>query len=292
MFRGVDNALQPNWLHIPIGYHGRASSVVVSGTPVIRPRGQKQKDRADPLQGPVFGDCALMDYELEIGAFVGGPTPPLGVPIDIKDAHEHIFGYVILNDWSARDIQPWEYVPLGPFTAKNFASTISPWIVTPEALAPFRCPTSAGVQDNPVPLEYLRDPDYSSYNLELFVDLKTESGSLTTIAETNFKHMYWNSRQQLTHHSITGCNMNPGDLIGSGTISGTIGNSEGKSKNYGSLLEQSWKGTQSIELSCGDSRKFIQDGDTIIMRGHCQGDGFRIGFGECAGKLLPAGTRP
>merc|ERR1712216_1125060 len=147
MFRGIDNALQPNWLHLPVAYHGRASSVVVSGTPIVRPRGQRQKDRADPTQGSVYGDSTLMDYELEIGCFVGGPTPPLGVPINIKDAQQHIFGFVILNDWSARDIQPWEYVPLGPFTAKNFASTISPWIVTPEALAPFTCPTSAGVQD-------------------------------------------------------------------------------------------------------------------------------------------------
>jgi len=292
MFRGIDNALQPNWLHLPVAYHGRASSVVVSGTPITRPRGQKQKDKADASQGSIYGDSNLMDYELEIGAFVGGPCPPLGVPIDIKEAHKHIFGFVILNDWSARDIQPWEYVPLGPFTAKNLGSTISPWIVTPAALEPFTCPTSAGKQDDPVPLEYLQDPNYSSYNLQLFADLETPDGVTTTIAETNFQHMYWTPRQQLAHHTVTGCNMRPGDLIGSGTISGTIGNSEGKSKNYGSLLEQSWRGTQKISLNDGSERTFVRDGDTINMRGFCQGEGYRVGFGDCAGKILPAGSQP
>merc|ERR1719329_160756 len=226
--------------------------------------------------------------------FVGGPTPPLGRPINIEEAHKYIFGYVILNDWSARDIQPWEYVPLGPFTAKNFATTISPWIITPEALEPFVCQTSAGVQSDPVPLEYLRDPDYSSYDLKLGVDLHTPASNgdttVTTIAETNFKHMYWTSRQMLAHHSVTGRNMQPGDLFGSGTISGTIDNSGGKSINYGSLLEQCWRGANEIPLKDGGKRKFILDGDNVVMHGHCQGDGFRVGFGDCAGVILPAGS--
>merc|ERR1719352_1261246 len=229
-----------------------------------------------------------------MGVFVGGPTPHLGRPIKVEEAEQYIFGYVILNDWSARDIQPWEYVPLGPFTAKNFATTISPWIVTPEALEPFVCQTSAGVQSDPQPLEYLRDPDYSSYDLKLDVDLHTPASdggtTVTTIASTNFKHMYWTARQMLAHHSVTDCNMKPGDLFGSGTISGTIDNSGGKSINYGSLLEQCWRGANEIPLKDGGVRKFIRDGDNVVMHGHCQGDGFRVGFGDCAGVVMPAGS--
>ncbi|CAK0865793.1 unnamed protein product [Prorocentrum cordatum] len=295
MFRGRDNALQPNWLHLPVGYHGRASSVVVSGTPFARPRGQLQVNRDNPAEGSTYGPCKLLDYELEMGIFLGGELPPMGRPVTVEEAEEHIFGYVLLNDWSARDIQAWEYVPLGPFTAKSFATTISPWIVTPEALAPFRCATSAGVQDTPQPLPYLRDPDYSSYDLKLEVDMVTPSKGgegrvVTTIAKSNFSHMYWTSRQMLAHHSVAGCPMSPGDLLGSGTISGTVDDSGGSSVNYGSLLEQTWRGKNEITLSDGAKRKFIQDGDAVVMRGYCQGDGFRVGFGECAGEVLPAGS--
>lgn len=294
MFRGRENALQPNWLHLPVGYHGRASSVVVSGTPVARPRGQLQLNRENPSEGSSYGPCKLLDYELEMGIFLGGRLPPLGRPVSIEEAEEHIFGYVILNDWSARDLQAWEYVPLGPFTAKNFATTISPWIVSPDALAPFACPTSAGEQTNPHPLPYLRDPNYSSYDLSLEIDMVTPGKNggdiVTTIAKSNFSHMYWTARQMLAHHSVSGCNMNPGDLLGSGTISGTIDNSEGTSINYGSLLEQTWRGAQELQLSDGQTRKFIQDGDSIVMRGHCQGQGFRVGFGHCEGKVLAAGA--
>jgi len=243
----------------------------------------------DPMQGSVYGESIRLDYELEIGMFVGGATPPMGRPITAEEAAQHVFGYVILNDWSSRDHQPWEYVPLGPFTAKNFASTISPWIVTPEALEPFTCATSAGKQADPEPLPYLQDPNYTSYDLKLFVDLEA-NGSVTNIAESNFKHMYWTPRQQLVHHSVTGCPMQPGDLLGSGTISGTIGDSGGKSINYGSLLEQSWKGSNKITLKDGSERSFILDNDKIVMRGYCQGDGYRVGFGECAGEIVPAGS--
>lgn len=294
MFRGRDNALQPNWLHLPVGYHGRASSVVVSGTPVARPRGQLQINRENPLEGSSYGPCRLLDYELEMGVFLGGQLPPLGRPVTIEEAEEFIFGYVILNDWSARDIQAWEYVPLGPFTAKNFASTISPWIVTPDALEPFKCPTSAQVQTDPQPLPYLRDPNYSSYDLQLEIDMispaQNGSKTTTTIAKSNFSNMYWTARQMLAHHSVSGCPFSPGDLLGSGTISGTIDDSKGESINYGSLLEQTWRGVNEITLSDGGKRKFIQDGDAILMRGFCQGDGFRVGFGDCEGEVLPAGA--
>jgi maleylacetoacetate isomerase len=229
-----------------------------------------------------------------MGVFLGGNLPPLGRPVTIEEAAAHIFGYVILNDWSARDLQAWEYVPLGPFTAKNLATTISPWIVTPDALEPFKCPTSAGVQKDPEPLQYLRDPDYSSYDLRLEIDITTPSkdGSkaTTTIAKSNFSNMYWTARQMLTHHSVSGCPMKPGDLLGSGTISGTIGDSKGKSIDYGSLLEQTWRGANEVPLSDGSTRKFIQDGDSIVMRGHCQGEGFRVGFGDCAGEIVAAGS--
>lgn len=289
MFRGKDNALQPNWLHLPVGYHGRASSVVLSGTPLARPRGQLQKSREDPWQGSVYGPCKLLDFELEIGFFVGGQLPPLGRPLSIQEAEEHIFGYVLMNDWSARDIQAWEYVPLGPFGAKNFGTTISPWIVSPDALEPFVCSTSAEKQTDPEPLPYLKEENYSSYDIKLAVDLHTPSqGSsekvVTTITESNFRHMYWTPRQQLVHHSVTGCNMQPGDLLGSGTISGT------EQRSFGSMLELSWRGAHEIPLSDGQARKFLQDGDVCNIRGYCQGDGYQIGFGDCSGEVLPAGA--
>jgi len=280
MFRGKDNALQPNWKHLPVGYHGRSSSIIVSGTSIKRPSGQIQKNKEDPKDGSLFAPCKLLDFELEMGCFLG-PGNKLGEPIDIKKADEHIFGFVLMNDWSARDIQKWEYVPLGPFTAKNFATTISPWIITLEALKEFKCPTSAKIQDNPKPLSYLIDPDYSSFDIKLSVDLQGKNMDKPhTITNSNYKNMYWNYRQQLVHHSITGCPMKPGDLLGSGTISGTSPDS------YGSMLELSWKGTKEINFPNNETRKFLKDGDTINLKGYCQGDGYRIGFGDCLGKIF------
>ncbi|KAK3244614.1 hypothetical protein CYMTET_45778 [Cymbomonas tetramitiformis] len=288
MFRGKDNALQPNWLHLPVGYHGRASSVVVSGTNVVRPRGQLQADPSDDKKGSVYGACRLLDFELEMAFYVGGPPTALGRPLTIEEAEEHIFGFSLMNDWSARDIQKWEYVPLGPFGAKNFSTTISPWVVTLDALEPFRCTSSAGpAQDSPAPLSYLHDKDYStgSYNVNLEVGIQTDDMmSASVVSRSNFRNMYWNAKQQLVHHSVTGCNMRPGDLLGSGTISGQ------DSTSYGSMLELSWRGAKEIPLSDGTTRKFLKDGDTVKMRGYCQGDGFRVGFGECDGRILPAGS--
>lgn len=220
IFRGKDNALQPNWLHLPVGYHGRASSVVNSGKPVRRPCGQLAADAKDLTKGSVYGPCRLLDYELEMGVFVGSGNE-LGEPIDVKEADDHIFGYVLMNDWSARDIQKFEYVPLGPFGAKNFQTSISPWIVTVDALEPFAAPTSAGTQD-PEPLPYLRDPKYGSYDIRLEVQIANDAFAPHTVARSNFRNMYWNSRQMLAHHTVTGCNMRPGDLFGSGTISGAV----------------------------------------------------------------------
>ena len=284
MFRGAENALQPNWLTLPVGYHGRSSSVVISGTPIRRPNWQLTKDNANPKAGSVFGPCKLMDFELEMGCFVG-PGNNLGDPIPIAEAEDHVFGFVILNDWSARDIQKWEYVPLGPFTAKNVMSSISPWVVTTAALEPFKCKTSAGAQTDPVPLPYLQDPDYRSYDVQLSVALQndTDIKERAVISRSNFKYMYWNHKQQLVHHSVTGCNMRPGDLLGSGTISGT------DPSMYGSMLELCWKGTKEIDCGNGGTkRKFLRDGDEVIMSGFCQGDGYRVGFGSVTGKVLPA----
>lgn len=275
MFRGRENALMPNWLHLPVGYHGRASSVVISGTDVIRPRGQvKPKDA--PLE---FTASRQLDFELEMGFFVGTGNP-LGQPIPIENAHEHIFGMVLLNDWSARDIQAWEYQPLGPFLAKNFATSISPWVVTMEALEPFRVP---GPKQDPAPLPYLQtDSDYG-YDIRLEVALQSASMRLPyTISRSNLKYMYWSIVQQLAHHTVTGCNMRVGDLCGTGTISGPT---EG---SYGSLLELTWRGERPIQLPNGERRAFLQDGDTVVMRGYCQGDGYRVGFGEVSGRILPA----
>jgi fumarylacetoacetase len=291
MFRGIENALQPNWLHLPVGYHGRASSVVVSGTPVIRPCGQVQKDQANPKAGSNFVACRALDFELEMGAFLGGPANTLGTPIDIKEAEDRIFGVVLLNDWSARDIQAWEYVPLGPFTAKNFCTSISPWIVTLDALEPFRCHSSAGPEQNdPVPLPYLIDPEYhrGTYDVKLQVSVAApEDTEASVITESNFKYLYWNMRQQLVHHSVTGASMRPGDLLGSGTISGPA---EG---TFGSMLELSWKGAKEIPLNKTQSanaiRKYLLDGDTCTMTGYAESaDGYRVGFGQVSGKILPA----
>ncbi|MGB0650630.1 MAG: fumarylacetoacetase [Rhodothermales bacterium] len=275
MFRDPENALLPNWLHLPVGYHGRASSVVVSGTDVRRPMGQTK-----PADGPpVFGPCRLLDFELELGFFTG-PGNALGERIPIEDAADHIFGFVLVNDWSARDIQKWEYVPLGPFLAKNFATSISPWIVTLDALEPFRC---AGPSQDPQPLPYLQGSGDRSYDIALEVGIQPEGASMDdVVCRSNFKYMYWNISQQLAHHSVTGCTIRPGDLMASGTISGPDKGS------YGSMLELSWRGQNPIPLSDGSERKFIQDGDTVVMRGAAEKDGLRIGFGECRGKVLPA----
>ena len=277
MFRGKENALMPNWLHLPVGYHGRASSVVLSGTDVIRPRGQvKPKDA--PLE---FTASRQLDFELEMGFFVGKGNN-LGEPISIASAQEHIFGMVLLNDWSARDIQAWEYQPLGPFLAKNFATSISPWVVTMDALEPFRV---KGPEQDPAPLPYL-GTNSNGYDIQLEVSL--QSARMDTpqiISRSNMKHLYWSIDQMLAHHTITGCNMRVGDMCGTGTISGPTEDS------YGSLLELTWRGEKPIHLSSGEERKFLQDGDTLTMRGYCQGDGYRIGFGEVTGIILPTIAR-
>lgn len=274
MFRGPENALMPNWLWIPVGYHGRASSVVVSGTPVRRPHGQT---KADESAAPVFGASRLLDFELEMGFFVGAGNA-LGEPIPISQAEEHIFGLSLVNDWSARDIQKWEYVPLGPFLAKNFATTISPWITPLEALEPFRC---AGPVQQPTPLEYLRGGDQDSFDIQLEVLIKTDRmATPAVICRSNFRHLYWSMAQQLAHHTVNGCNVRPGDLLASGTISGPTPDS------YGSMLELAWRGERPIKLPSGEERKFLHDGDTVIMRAYCERDGLRIGFGECAGRVV------
>ncbi|HQY52604.1 MAG TPA: fumarylacetoacetase [Ignavibacteria bacterium] len=276
MFRGKENALMPNWLHLPVAYHGRASSVVLSGTDIIRPKGQT---KADDAETPSFGPSRLLDFELEMGFFIGTGNE-LGNPIRIENAEEHIFGMVLVNDWSARDIQKWEYVPLGPFLAKNFATSISPWIVTMEALEPFK--TKSEIQD-PEPLPYLKRVKENSYDIKLDVILKTPGSEKEEIlSESNFKYMYWDMCQQLAHHTVTGCNMRPGDLLASGTISGP------EKGTYGSLLEITWRGSEPVKLSNGDELKFLRDGDELIIRGYCEKDGLRIGFGEVTGKILPS----
>ncbi len=275
LFRDPANALLPNWLHLPVGYHGRSSSVVVSGTDVRRPNGQTKADDADP----VFGPSRLLDFELEVGFFTG-PGTKLGEPVPIENATEHIFGFVLVNDWSARDIQKWEYVPLGPFLAKNFATSISPWIVTLDALEPFRC---AGPVQNPHPLPYLTFDKDLSFDIGLEVSIvPPHSNDDNVVCRSNFKHMYWNIGQQLAHHTSGGCNINPGDLMASGTISGP------EKGSFGSMLEITWRGAHPVKMSDGTERKFIGDGDTVIMRGAAEKDGLRIGFGEVSGKVLPA----
>ncbi|MGF6985260.1 fumarylacetoacetase [Paraburkholderia atlantica] len=283
MFRDPRNALMPNWLEIPIGYNGRASSVVVSGTPVRRPNGQRKgPDDARPTYGP----CRKLDIELETGFFVGIGNA-LGSPIDAKAADEHIFGMVLLNDWSARDIQQWEYQPLGPFNSKGFATTISPWVVTLDALSPFR--VEQPTQD-PQPLAYLRGAHRAGVDLELEVRLKPQHADVAkTIARTSFKHMYWSMAQQLAHHTSGGCNTRVGDLMGSGTISGPESDAvSGDIGTFGSFLELTWNGQKPLDVGNGEVRSFVEDGDELTLLGWCQGDGYRIGFGSCVGQILPA----
>jgi len=275
MFRDPDNALLPNWLHLPVGYHGRASSVVVSGTKIRRPNGQTK-----PGEGPpVFGPSRLLDFELEMGFFTG-PKSKLGEPITVQNARDHIFGLVLVNDWSARDIQKWEYVPLGPFLGKNFGTSISPWVVTLDALESFRC---AGPTQDPSPLEYLQTDGDASFDIELEVGIQSPDMETDHIVcRSNFKHMYWNIYQQLAHHTVGGCNTKPGDLMASGTISGP------EKGSFGSMLEISWKGQNPVQMPDGSERRFIHDADTVVMRGAAMKDGLRIGFGEVKGTILPA----
>ncbi|SAK52494.1 fumarylacetoacetase [Caballeronia catudaia] len=276
MFRDPKNALLPNWSELPVGYNGRASSVVVSGTKVRRPNGQI---KLPSDERPVFSACRKLDIELETG-FIVGKSNVLGEPIPCEDAEAHIFGMVLLNDWSARDIQQWEYVPLGPFNSKGFATTISPWIVTLDALEPFRTATPA---QEPQPLAYLRHQGDHAFDIELEVTLRPEGAQrATTISRTNFRLMYWSMAQQLAHHTVGGCNTRVGDLMGSGTISGPTPDS------CGSLLESTWNGQRPVKLEEGGERAFLLDGDEITLRGWCQGEGYRVGFGECVGEILPA----
>ena len=275
MFRGEENALLPNWKHLPVGYHGRASSIVVSGTDFYRPKGQMKPAGTDT---PVFGPCKQLDFELEIG-FVVNKNTEMGDSISTSDANDAIFGMVIFNDWSARDIQSWEYVPLGPFLGKNFCSSISPWVVTLEALEPFKVESP---QQEPEVLDYLKFEGKQNLDIQLEVFLKPENGEENLISRSNYKFMYWNMAQQLAHHTVNGCNVEVGDLYASGTISGT------EKGSFGSMLELTWRGTEPIILSDGSQRSFIEDFDTIIMRGHAEKDGVRVGFGEVRGKVLPA----
>ena len=278
MFRDPKNALLPNWTELPVGYNGRASSVVVSGTQVVRPSGQIKLPNEER---PVFSATRKLDFELETAFVIGKPTE-LGQPISIENAWDHIFGMVLLNDWSARDIQQWEYVPLGPFNSKSFASAISPWVVTLEALEPFKV---EGPKQEPKPLAYLQENIANSYDINLSVEIQSpKSTQPDVICRTNFKYMYWSMAQQLTHHTIGGCNVQVGDLMGSGTISGSTPDS------YGSLLELTWNTTKPLTLANGETRGFLQDGDTLIMKGHCEKNGIRIGFGEVRNTVLPALT--
>ncbi|CUH66132.1 fumarylacetoacetase [Thalassovita gelatinovora] len=273
MFRGPENALPPNWLHIPIGYNGRASSVVVSGTDVRRPWGQLKSPEHDM---PAFLPSRRFDIELEMGAIVGTSSDG---PISVQEADNNIFGYVLLNDWSARDIQAWEYQPLGPFQAKATATTISPWIVTKAALNPFRCDTPTR---EVALLDHLKDCGPMLYDIDLEVTMQPEGSTESTITRTNYKEMYYSAAQQLAHHSTSGCPMNTGDLLGSGTISGTT------KESRGSLLELSWGGKEPLTLPTGETRSFIEDNDTLTLKGAAKGDGYTIGFGTCVGKVLPA----
>ena len=278
MLRGAENALMPNWKWLPVAYHGRASSIVPSGTDVRRPHGQvKPPDATEPI----FGPSRSFDYELET-AFLIGPGNPLGQPIPIERAHEHIFGMVLMNDWSARDVQAWEYQPLGPFLAKNFCTSISPWIVMLEALEPFRKPLP--FQD-PSPLPYLHAPNDCTYDIQLEAHLQTSSANAPhVITRTNFQNLYWSIAQQLAHHTVNGCNLQPGDLLASGTISGPTEDSRG------CMLELTWRGAKPISLPGGETRKWLEDGDALTITGWAQGDGYRVGFGEVTGRVLPAAS--
>ena len=276
MFRSADNALMPNWLHLPVGYHGRASSIVVSGTDIQRPKGQM---RPKPDEPPVFGPTNQLDIELET-AFITFEGRPLCEHIEADEAEDFIFGMVLFNDWSARDIQSWEYVPLGPFLGKNFGSSMSPWVVTLDALEPFRTATP---KQDPMPLPYLRTSGEHSFDIALEASIIPNNGEETVICRSNFKYLYWSMPQQLAHHTVNGCNVRAGDVMASGTISGPV------PESYGSLLELTWRGTKPLTLKDGSDRKFLEDGDTVVIRGHGERDGVRIGFGEVRGEILPAG---
>lgn len=273
MFRDPENALLPNWKHLPVGYHGRSSSIIVSGTDIHRPKGQTKPPEGNPMYGP----SSRMDFELEMGFIIGKATH-LGDQITTENAMDHIFGMVLFNDWSARDIQKWEYVPLGPFLGKSFASSISPWVVTMEALEPFQ--VDGPTHDPPV-LDYLNS-DAKNYDINLTVEIEPEGSESTVVSTSNFKYMYWNMAQQLAHHTVNGCNVNVGDMMASGTISGKSPDS------FGSMLELSWAGKNPVPLNDGSERTFLQDGDTVSMKGHCEKEGIRVGFGEVRSKLLPA----
>ena len=274
MFRDPDNALLPNWKHIPVAYHGRSSSIIPSGQDVIRPKGQQ---KLDDNENPIFGASKLLDFELEMG-FITFQGKPLGNTISTLEADEFIFGMCLFNDWSARDIQKWEYIPLGPFLAKNFASSMSCWIVTLDALEPFR---TAGPIQKPKVLPYLEYSGDKHLDIELTVAIQTENGAKKVVTNSNYKHMYWNMNQQLAHHTVNGCNVNCGDILASVTISGP---EEG---SFGSMLEISWKGTKPVKMPDGSERKFIQDGDSIIFNGRAKNKDFNIGFGELISKVLP-----
>ena len=276
MLRGPENALMPNWKWLPVAYHGRASSVVASGTDVRRPEGQiKPPDAA----APVFGPTKSLDYELEM-AFLIGPGNSLGQAVPIDQALDHIFGFVLMNDWSARDIQAWEYQPLGPFLAKNFCTSISPWVVTLEALEPFRKPLLC---QDPEPLPYLRAKTDFTFDIQLEAKLQTAKMKTPhTITRTNFQNLYWSVSQQLAHHTVGGCNLQPGDLLASGTISGET------EESRGCMLELTWRGANPLKLPTDETRKWLEDGDTLAITGWCDGDGYRVGFGEVTGKILPA----
>ena len=274
MFRDPDNALLPNWKHIPVAYHGRSSSIIPSGQDVVRPKGQQ---KLDDNKNPIFGASKLLDFELEMG-FITFQGKPLGNTISTKEADEYIFGMCLFNDWSARDIQKWEYVPLGPFLAKNFASSMSCWIVTLDALEPFR---TAGPIQKPKVLPYLEYNGNKHLDIELTVAIQTENGLKKVVTNSNYKHMYWNMNQQLAHHTVNGCNVNCGDMLASGTISGPeVG-------SFGSMLEISWKGTKPVKMPDGSERKFVQDGDSVIFNGRAKNKNFNIGFGELISKVLP-----
>ena len=275
MFRDPANALLPNWVWIPVGYHGRSSSIIISGEAIHRPKGQiKPVDNEDPIYAP----SRQLDFELEMGFFTFDGKP-IGDSISTEEAEEYIFGMCLFNDWSARDIQKWEYVPLGPFLAKNFASSISSWIVTLDALQPFKTETP---KQEPEVLEYLKFTGEKSYDIHLEVAIKPDSSAETIVSRSNFKYMYWNMAQQLAHHTVNGCNVRCGDLMGSGTISGPTEDS------YGSMLELAWKGTKPLPMNDGSERKFIMDNDIVTIRGFCEKNGVRIGFGEVSTKVLPA----
>jgi fumarylacetoacetase len=274
MLRGAENALMPNWKWLPVAYHGRASSVVISGTDVHRPQGQIKPPDSP---APVFGPTKSLDYELEM-AFLVGPGNSVGQPVPIDDATDHIFGLVLMNDWSARDIQAWEYQPLGPFLAKNFCTSISPWVVTLEALEPFRKPLPP---QDPEPLPYLRAKNDFTFDIHLEALLETASMHAHEITRSNFQNLYWSMAQQLAHHTVTGCNLQPGDLLASGTISGAT------EESRGCMLELTWRGANPLKLPNGETRKWLEDGDTLSISGWSQGNGYRIGFGEVTGRILP-----